>query len=112
MQLNELDKIHQDSIQCTMRVQDQRARWNDQFIKKKQFQPSDWALLFDSRFKTFNAKLTTHWLGPYEIEKVFENGSIMIKTIYGIWVSFVVNGHQLRLYRQPTSEEDFVYNIS
>ena len=35
MQLNELDKIHQDSIQCTILVQDQRARWNDQFIKKK-----------------------------------------------------------------------------
>ena len=29
MQLNELDEIQQDSIQCTMLVQYQGARWND-----------------------------------------------------------------------------------
>ena len=49
--------------------------------QEKKIHPGDWALLFDSRFKKFKGNLTTHWLGPYEIEKVFENGSINVKTI-------------------------------
>jgi hypothetical protein len=59
LQLNELDEIRQDAIQQMILVQNQRSKWHDKFIKKKHFQPSDWALLFDSRFKTFKGKLTT-----------------------------------------------------
>ena len=35
MHLNELDEIFQDAIKHKMLVQDKRACWNDQFIKKK-----------------------------------------------------------------------------
>ena len=34
MQLNELNEIHQDAIQQNMLIQDQRACWHDQLIKK------------------------------------------------------------------------------
>jgi hypothetical protein len=67
LQLNELDEIRQDVIQRTILFQNQRSKWHDKFIKKKHFQPGDWDLLFDSRFKTFKGKLTTRWLGPYEV---------------------------------------------
>jgi len=30
--------------------------------------------LYDSRFKNFKGKLTTHWMGPYEIGIVYDNG--------------------------------------
>jgi hypothetical protein len=36
---------------------------------------------FDSKYKTFKGKLTTRWLGPYEVETVFDNGVVKIKTI-------------------------------
>lgn len=58
-QLNELDEIRQESFQQTDLVQQQKATWHDKFIKKKEFAPGDWALLFDSRFKNFQGKLTT-----------------------------------------------------
>jgi hypothetical protein len=48
LQLNELDEIRKDAIQRTILVQNQRSKWHDKFIKKKHFQPGDWALLFDS----------------------------------------------------------------
>ena len=95
-----------------MLVQDQRARWHDQFIKKQHFEPGDWSLLVDYRFKNFKGKLTTRWLGPYEIEKVFENGSIKIRTIDDNQFSFVVNGNRLRLYHQPISKEYFSKDVS
>ena len=34
MHLNELNEIHQDAIQHTMLIQDQRYCWHDQLIKK------------------------------------------------------------------------------
>eukprot|EP00253_Pinus_taeda_P035882 PITA_35882 len=53
MQSNELDEIRQDAYHRYALVQNQRARWHDKFIKKKVFHPSDWALLYDSKFKHF-----------------------------------------------------------
>ena len=35
----------------------------------------------------------------------------MIKTIDGSQISFVVNGHRLRIYHQPTSKQDFIQNV-
>ena len=76
MQINELDEIRQDALQETMLIQNQRKTWHDKFIKQKKFNTQDWALLIDSRFKNFKEKLTTHWMGPYEVVTAFDNGSV------------------------------------
>ena len=47
-------------------------------------------------------------MGPYKVVTNFDNGSVEIKTIDDSHVSFVVNGHRLRLYHQPTSKQDFI----
>ena len=64
MELNQLDEHRQQAIEHTTLVQQQRMKWHDRYIKKKTFHKGDWALLFDSKFKDFKAKFTTHWLGP------------------------------------------------
>ena len=94
-----------------MLIQNQWKKWHDKFIKKKQFNIGDWALLFDSWFKNFKGILTTHWMGPYEVVTAFDNGSVKIKTIDDSEISFVVNGHRIRLYHQPTSKQDFIQNV-
>jgi len=81
LQLNKLDEIRQDAFQITILVQDQRAQWHDKYIKKKVFQPGDWVLLYDSKFKHFKGKFSTKWLGPYEVEEFFDNDLVRIKTI-------------------------------
>ena len=48
---------------------------------------------------------------PYEVVTDFDNGSVKIKTIDDSEVSFIVNGHRLRIYHQPTSRQDFVQNV-
>jgi hypothetical protein len=112
MQLNELGEMRQDALQRTILVQSQRSKWHDKYIKKKHFQPGDWALLFDSKYKTFKGKLTTRWLGPYEVETVFDNGSVKIKTIDDSQNSFVVNGHRLKVYNKPLSKDDFLQEVA
>ena len=60
MQLNQLDDMRQVAIEHNILIQQQREHWHDKYIKKKQFKVGDWALLFDSKFKNFKAKFTTH----------------------------------------------------
>ena len=107
-QLNELDEIRQDAILRTDLVQHQRTKWHDRYIKEKKFQKGDWTLLFDSKFKDFKGKFLTHWLGPYEIDEVFSNGEVRIKTIDEFQTPLIVNGHRLKIYHKPLSKEDFV----
>jgi hypothetical protein len=49
-------------------------------------------------------------MGPYEVETVYDNGSVRIKTIDENQTSFVVNGHRLKVYHKRLSKEDFVKN--
>ena len=50
-------------------------------------------------------------MGSCEVVTTFDNGSVKIKTIDDSEVYFVVNGHRLRLYHQPTSKQDFIQNV-
>ena len=104
--------MRQATVEQTILVQQQRAQWHDKFIKKNQFKVGDWALLFDSKFKIFKAKFTTHWLGPYEITKVYDNGSIKLQTIDDEASTFIVNGHRLEILNKPINKEYFQQQIS
>ena len=68
--------------------------------------------MFDSKFKDFKAKFTTHWLGPYEIVEVYDNGSVKLQTIDDEARTFVVNGHRLKLYNKPINKANFIQQIS
>jgi hypothetical protein len=106
-QLNELDEKRLDVIHQTTMIQQQRTKWHDKTIKHKQFQKGNWDLLYDSRFKEFQGKLCTRWLGTYEVDTIFLNGIVRLLTIDDSKTPLLVNGHQLRLYQRPISKEDF-----
>ena len=76
------------------------------------FHRGNWALLYDSRFKYFKGKLCTLWMGPYEVDAVFDNGTVRLVTINDTRVSFIANGHRLRLYHRPASKDAFVKHLS
>jgi hypothetical protein len=111
-QLNELDENHLDAIHQTSMIQQQRTKWHDQVIKKRLFQKGDWDLLYDSRFKEFQGKPRTRWLGPYEVYTLFPNGIVRLITIDGSDTQLHANGHCLCLYQCPLSKEEFKYRRS
>ena len=94
-QINELDEIRRSALQHTALIQQQRAEWHDALIKKKIFHEGDWALLYDSKFQDFPGKFQTRWLGPYEIQKVHDNGTITLTIINQSGHSFKLNGHRV-----------------
>ena len=111
MELNQLDEHRQQAMEHTTLVQQQRMKWHDRYIKTNTFHKGDWAFLFDSKFKDFKAKFTTHLLGPYEIDEIFDNGAVRIKTIDQYSTSFIVNGHRLKVYNRPISKESFMKQL-
>eukprot|EP00253_Pinus_taeda_P025276 PITA_25276 len=110
-QFNELDEIRLSALQNTTLIQEQRAKCHDALIKKKFFREGDWALLYDSRFQDFPGKLQTRWLGPYEIQKVHDNGTLTLSIIDGSRYSFKANSHRVRLYRKPLTRESFYQQL-
>eukprot|EP00253_Pinus_taeda_P036248 PITA_36248 len=73
LQLNGLDEHRMQALLHSEVFQLQRKIWHDRHLNEKQFQPGDWALLYDSRYKYSKRKLRTKCLGPYT-EKCNENG--------------------------------------
>jgi hypothetical protein len=106
-QLHSLDELRQEALLHTELVQNQRALWHDKHIRQRSFQPGDWALLYDSRFQDFKGKFHTRWLGPYEVEHVYDNGAVQLRTVDSERRKLLVNGHRLKLYKKPLSKEAF-----
>ena len=103
MQLNGLDEFIIQALLHTEVVQLQRKVWHDKNIKEKTLQEGYWALLYDSRFKYFKGKLMTRWLGPYTVEKCFDNGAFQIRTIDKEGIPLLFNGHIIKIYKNPFS---------
>ena len=64
--------------------------------------------MYDSRFKYFNNKLMRRGLGPYTVEKCFDNGGFQIRTIDEEGIPLLVNGHKHKIYNKPLSKAEFI----
>jgi hypothetical protein len=53
----------------------------------------------------------TRWLGPYIIEKCYDNGSVHIRTIDEEGIPLLVNGFRLKVYNKPLTKEEFTTTI-
>ena len=70
-------------------------------------------MLYDSRFKRdFKDKLRTLWLGPYQIDRVFDNGIVFLVTINEDHTPLFTNGHMLRLYHKPILRDAFISRVA
>lgn len=76
------------------------------------FQRGDWALLYDSWFKDFKGKIYSRWMGPYEVDTVFDNGIIRLITSDEAHIALIMKGHRLKLYHCPTSRDSFIKYLS
>jgi hypothetical protein len=59
----------------------------------------DLVLLYESKFMQHPGKFRMHWLGPYVIKYVTEEGAMQLETLNGEVLRGMVNGSRLKLYR-------------
>jgi hypothetical protein len=63
-------------------------------------------------FKDFRGKFHTRWLGPCNIDIVYENRAIKLHTVDNERTPLMENGHKLRLYHKHLSKEAFLNRIT
>ncbi|XP_015954319.1 uncharacterized protein LOC107478699 [Arachis duranensis] len=97
LQLQELGNIRLEAYENFRLYKEKVKVVHDKHIKRREFQPGDLVLLYNSRLRLMPRKLRSRWDCPYRVEKaepyrVFHlshpSSSKFIK----------VNGHRLKLY--------------
>nr|GEY91169.1 reverse transcriptase domain-containing protein [Tanacetum cinerariifolium] len=76
VQLNELNKLYDQSYENYLIYKEKTKRIHDSKIKDRVFNVGDRVLLFNSRLKIFSGKLKTRWSGPFTITQVFPYGIV------------------------------------
>nr|GEY72401.1 reverse transcriptase domain-containing protein [Tanacetum cinerariifolium] len=67
VQLNELNKLRDQTYENSLIYKEKTKRINDSKIKDRVFNVCDRVLLFNSRLKIFSGKLKTRWTGPFTV---------------------------------------------
>lgn len=65
-------------------------RYHDKNLVKRDFQPRQKVILYNSRLILFPGKLKSKWSGPFIIVKVFDNGVVEIHDPIYAYTSMVV----------------------
>ncbi|XP_060959417.1 uncharacterized protein LOC133030631 [Cannabis sativa] len=96
LQLDELEEFWNEAYENAKIYKERTKRWHDRNLVRKEFQPGQQVLLFNSRLKLFPGKLKSRWSGPFTVVRVFPYGAVELKGEGPN--TFKVNGKRLKLY--------------
>ncbi|XP_057779967.1 uncharacterized protein LOC130998567 [Salvia miltiorrhiza] len=97
LQLQELEEIRREAYDNAALYKERLKKTYDQLIKVKTFEHGQKVLLYQSRFKLISGKLSSKWIGPYEVQAQYPNGAVEIKD-FKFGSVFKVNGQRLKAY--------------
>ncbi|XP_073061863.1 uncharacterized protein [Primulina eburnea] len=96
LQLNEKEEFQNDAYENAMIYKEKTQKWHDKHILRRDFEPRQQVLLFNSRLSLFPGKLKSRWSGPFTMETVYPHGAIDLKCNNG--KTFKVNGQRVKHY--------------
>ena len=76
LQLLELEEMRLTTYESSKLYKDKVKKYHDKKLLKKDLQPGQQVLLFNSRLKLFPGKLKSKWSGPFTIKKVRLYGAV------------------------------------
>ena len=92
---------------CFYKLYKQKVKaYHDKKLLKKDFQPGQQVLLFNSRLKLFPSKLKFKWSGPFTIKEVKPYGAVELFEPQSTTPerSWIVNDQRLNLYHGENIE--------
>jgi len=106
MHLLELEEMILTAYESSKLYKEKVKKYHDKMLLKKDFQPGQQVLLFNSRLKLFPRKLKSKWFGPFTIKKVRPYGAVELwdpqsKDPDRTWI---VNRKRLKQYRGGAME--------
>ena len=96
LQLSELDEFRNEAYENARIYKEKTKAWHDKHIIRKEFEPGQKVLLFNSRLKLFPGKLKSKWSGPFIVVQVFPYGGVEI--MHSEKGQFKVNAQRLKPY--------------
>ena len=63
-------------------------------------------------FKDFKENICTRWLGPYEVDTIFDNGTIKLIEFDELQTSLLATVHHLQLYHKTYFKDSSFHTIS
>ena len=97
LQLQELENLRLEAYENSRIYKEKMKAVHDQNIKKREFQPGDFVLLYKSRLRLMPGKLRSKWEGPYRVEKAEPYGVYHLSHPSSSEL-IKVNGQRLKLY--------------
>ncbi|XP_052736574.1 uncharacterized protein LOC128197812 [Vigna angularis] len=100
LQLQELEEMRLTAYDNSKNYKEKVKLYHDKKLLKREFQPGQQVLLFNSRFKILQGKLKSKWSGPFIIKEVKPHGAIELVNPAADDPnrSWVVNGQRLKQY--------------
>ncbi|XP_062075569.1 uncharacterized protein LOC133779650 [Humulus lupulus] len=103
MELNELEEFRNEAYENAKIYKEKSKAFHDKRILRKDFQPGDKVLLFNSRLKLFPGKLKLRWSGPYTVVVSLPYGAVQVHSEKTGHVK--VNGQRLKHYLEGPVEK-------
>ncbi|GJU16016.1 DNA-directed DNA polymerase [Tanacetum coccineum] len=98
-QLHELDELRYQAYENSRLYKERTKGWHDRKLRmRKEFKQGNKVLLFHSKYKFKQPKLRSRWLGPYVVKHQYPSRYVELYGKDG--KTFIVNGHQLKLYHE------------
>jgi hypothetical protein len=105
MQLSELEEWIEKVYHSAKVYKERTKRWHDKRIIKKELNPGDQELLFNSRVRLFgHRKLRSKWEGPYKVVNSSSHGAVTLQDDEG--TLFKVNSQRLKIFFKPNKESE------
>ena len=96
LQLSELDEFRNEAYENARIYKEKTKAWHDKHIVRKEFEPGQQVLLFNSKLKIFPGKLKSKWSGLFIVVQVFPYGGVEI--MHPKKGQFKVNAQRLKPY--------------
>ncbi|KAF5443017.1 hypothetical protein F2P56_035614 [Juglans regia] len=104
-EISELDELRRDAYDNSKLSKERMKVLHDKHIQRKNFEPNEQVLLYNSRLHLFPGKLRSRWSGPYVVKTVFPYGAVEITNPQN-GNTFKVNGQRLKNFLPKLSHED------
>jgi len=101
LKLNELEEFRMDAYENAKIYKERTKYFHDKRILRRNFEPGDQVLLYNSRLKLFPGKLKSRWSGPFQVVEQYPSGAVAIIGKSGDHI--MVNGQRLKLFNCPES---------
>ena len=100
LQLLELEEMRLNAYESSRIYKQKMKAYHDKKLQRKEFQPGQQVLLFNSRLRLFPGKLKSKWSGPFIIKEVRPHGAVELvdPREENFEKKWIVNGQRLKVY--------------